>query len=379
MRRNHIVVVNKAYPPWIGGIERHVQDTSEALVARGWRVTALVCNRYGYQTEEWLNGVHVIRVPRIATVYSQPIVLNFIKQLVSLSPDLVHVHVPFPLGWLTVNAMDRSIPILCTWHSDIIRQRWLQPLYRYWQQRFLERCHTIFVTSEALLKSSTHLKPFEKKCVINHLSVPPYDESKPNRLRLRLNQLQQRFRKPIILFVGRLVGYKGVPVLLRTMDEIDALLILIGDGPMREKLMDQAKALRVENKVVFLGAVSEEEKQAWYGVADIFVLPSISNNEAFGYVALEAMQRGCPVVSTDLPTGIKIVNIHQQTGLVVQPNDAASLTQALKLLVENESLRRQYGIAAEHHVKSNFNFSTMIDRIERVYSRIFNEPTLQCA
>ena len=64
--RPRIVLINKAYPPWIGGIERHVRDMGEALVRRGWPVAALVCNSGWYETREIQNGVRIIRAPQWA-------------------------------------------------------------------------------------------------------------------------------------------------------------------------------------------------------------------------------------------------------------------------------------------------------------------------
>jgi len=169
----HIVMVNKAYPPWLGGIERHVADISVALSKRGWRVTALVCNDSRVETHEQLDAVKVIRVGQWGRIFSQPVVMNYLKRLRELQPDVVHVHVPFPLGWFVGRAVSDTTPIVCTWHSDIVRQWFLMPFLSAWQQRFLHRCDRIIPTSEPLMHSSSPLCRHHSKCQVIPLAIPP--------------------------------------------------------------------------------------------------------------------------------------------------------------------------------------------------------------
>jgi glycosyltransferase involved in cell wall biosynthesis len=365
--QKHVVVINKAYPPWIGGIEKHVRDTCEAIQKRGWRVTALVCNNANYESIDYMNGVQVIRIPRVASLYSQPIVRGYIKRVKQLKPDILHVHVPYPLGWFTAGAVASSIPVICTWHSDIIRQRWLEPLYHKIQKRFLNRCNRILVTSEELLAHSSVLRKYQEKCAVNHLAIPDIS-LEPTRDEIELiNQIKADSHTKIILYVGRLVGYKGLVYLLKAMQEIDAVLVIAGDGPLRSQLQALASVANLQHKIRFLGNVSESLKTALYTMADLFVLPSISRNEAFGYVLLEAMQQGCPIVSTDLPTGVRIVNQHNETGLIVPPKNASALRDAISSILSDSELHQRFSLNAKKRVETEFNFSTMIDRIESTY------------
>src|SRR6185295_4672597 len=109
---------------------------------------------------------------------------------------------------------------------------------------------------------------------------------------------------PTVLFVGRLVAYKGLDVLLRAMVDVPGSLALVGDGPLRESLQKLAQELGVADRVTFLGRVSDADRLAWFGRADVVVLPSVSRQEAFGMVQVEAMLTGRPVVSTSVPTGV---------------------------------------------------------------------------
>ena len=231
MHQPHIVMLNKAYPPWIGGIESHVRDLSEGLVQRGYRVTALVCHE-GRNTEQIvLNGVNVVRVGTWGNFLSQPIAFDYFKHLQELQPDVVHVHVPFPLGWFSATHVDASIPILCTWHSDIIRQRFLKLIYHRFEKRFLKRCQTIISTSPQLLEHSVELKNFRDKVTVIPLALPEPPELHDTEFADELSKLKNESGKPLVSFVGRLVGYKGLRY--HSGDGTgDAQLIIAGDGPM---------------------------------------------------------------------------------------------------------------------------------------------------
>ncbi|MBZ0258927.1 glycosyltransferase, partial [bacterium] len=109
-----------------------------------------------------------------------------------------------------------------------------------------------------------------------------------------------------------------------------------------------------------------------YRAADVFVLPSVSANEAFGYVLLEAMSEGLPVVTCDLPTGVSYVNQHQQTGLVVPPRNAAALGEAIQTLLGDETLRREYGDAEQKRVETEFNFIQTINALESQFRQLLS-------
>ncbi len=373
----HVVMLNKAYPPWRGGIERHVRDVAEALVIRGWRVSVLVCHKSRRMCRETINGVQVIRIPQYLRIFSQPIVTGYFRYLREIKPDLVHVHVPFPLGWFAIHSVEKNVPILCTWHSDIIRQRKFLPLLSPFQKRFLQRCKRILPTSLPLLENSYDLQPYRDHCTVISLATPPLTETDERVIQDRLEMIEQNFPNQIVLFVGRLVGYKGLPYLIEAMQRVDATLLIAGDGPDRSALQKWTRRLGVQSKVFFLGEVNEIDKIVLYRLADVFVLPSITRNEAFGYVLLEAMEQGCPVISTDLPTGVRFVNRHEISGLIVPPNDELALQKALQRIIMNPSFRQSLSEGARKRIREEFRLDKMIDRIEHVHRDALSESKIR--
>lgn len=361
----HIVMLHKAYPPIVGGIERHVGDVSEALVRRGWKVTALVCGMPWTATQEWRNGVRVIRAPRWGRLLSQPLTWGYYRRLGELNPDLVHVHLPFPLGWFAWRNKPQNVPLLCTWHSDIVRQRLLMPVLREIEARFLEQCSRIIATSPNLIDSSKALQRFRDKTTAIPLSLP--DQSQDARLdegeAERLNGLP----RPFVLFVGRLVGYKGLPVLLKAMQSVDAPLVVAGDGPLRSRLERFSASVGLNDRIHWLGHVSEAAKTWLYRNARMLVLPSTGRNEAFGYVLLEAMREGCPLVTSDLPTGVTYANRDEETGLTFPLWNAVELANAIKRILGDDELHRRFSVAARQRYEREFGFKKTIDSLEVVY------------
>ncbi|MEW6236994.1 MAG: glycosyltransferase [Candidatus Omnitrophota bacterium] len=363
-RRRHIVMLNKAYPPWTGGIERHVRDISEELARRGWRVSVLCGANAPFETREWNHSVRVIRVPRWGSLLSQPLLTRFFLRLEELKPDMLHIHVPFPLGWFAANQVFQRIPIVAAWHSDIVRQRFFKPFFHPFEQLFLSRCDRIIPTSEPLLQSSRALRKHRDKCVAIPLAVRENGMKSSPR---SVHKIREQYGSPIVLFVGRLVGYKGLPYLLRAMANVNAVLLIAGDGPLRDKLEGAAKKIASPGKIHFLGHVPDEKLGALHRTADIFVLPSIARSEAFGYALLDAMREGCPAISTNLPTGVSFVNQDGETGLVVPPRNSSALADAINRLLSDEPLRRRLGEGAKARVEQHFMLDSAIDRLEKIY------------
>src|SRR5204862_4556148 len=118
------------------------------------------------------------------------------------------------------------------------------------------------------------------------------------------------------------------------MKHVEARALLVGDGPLRKQLEALAKRIGVEDRVVFLGEV--HDVVPYYHAADAFVLPSITRNEAFGIVQIEAMACGKPVINTSLDSAVPFVSIDGETGLTVMPENAGELAAAMNLLLNDD-------------------------------------------
>ena len=168
--------------------------------------------------------------------------------------------------------------------------------------------------------------------------------------------------KPVVLAVGRLVGYKGFDVLLRAVAGLDVTTVIVGAGPEEARL----RALAPRG-VVFAGRVADGDLPAYYHACDLFCLPSLTIAEAFGVVLLEALACGKPLVTTALRTGVTAVNRDGVTGLVVPPGDAGALGEALRSLTGDAARRKAMGTAGRRAVEQEYTAALMADRYLTLY------------
>lgn len=183
----------------------------------------------------------------------------------------------------------------------------------------------------------------------------------------RLLQIKNTYDR-YFLFIGRMVSYKGVNILLQAMQSVPQNLVLIGKGPFLETWKKLSLEMGVSERVHFVGPVeSNIEFGAYLHGCDALVLPSINEAEAFGLVLLEAMSCKKPVITTDLKSGVKFVNVHGQTGLEVPRSDSVSLAKAMNSLRLDDDLRFKLGQQAFEHFSKNFLIQLSLQKHLEVY------------
>ena len=366
MSRLKVLHFGKYYPPSRGGIETVVET-----LCRGERHSAesqaMVINRNGPTIQEIVDGVPVLRVGSVATIGAVSLAPALPSWLSRAQADVIVLHEPNPMALVAYAIARPRIPLVVWFHSEVIRPRWR---YRLFYQPFLDfaltRASRIVVASPPM-KDVPALAAYRDKCEVVPFGLTLDRYAITPAVTASMESIRRSASRPILLFVGRLVHYKGVDVLLRAMRGLDADLMLVGDGPLRESLQDLASELGVADRVHFLGEVGDESLLAWYHACDALVLPSVTRQEAFGMVQLEAMLCGHPVVSTDLGTGVAWVNQHERTGLVVPPRDETALHDALHRLLADAELRKQLGRAARARVREQFTDDRMCAETLRVY------------
>jgi len=360
-----ILHLSKFYPPDPGGLEQVVAQLANGAVRAGHDVRVVAATGSGWArqergqrlTEPPRGGVVVIRLPTTGILWSQPIVPGYIAAARGPA-DVVHVHHPHPLADLAVVLGPRR-PIVVTHHSDIRRQATAKPLYWPLTRTVLRRAAAIVVATGANIEVSRELRGLENKIRVIPFGVdverfsPKPDGSRPK-------TFPQNPAVPVGLFVGRLVGYKGLHVLLDALKGTDLHVVIVGGGPERPGLEQRIARLNLARQVVLAGEVSDEELPAYYRAASYFVLPSITPQEMFGVTLIEAMATERPIITTALPTGVHEVNAAGVTGLEVPVGDAAELRKAMRRLSEDAALRLKLGAAGRQRVLERFTLDRMI-------------------
>lgn len=375
MEKIKVLQVNKLYYPEIGGIEKTLQQLSEGLSKQN-DLEVLVCQKKGRGLSECINGVRVYRAGSFGVVSSVPISITFIWKFrkMSKNKDIVHLHLPFPLGDLACLLSGYKGKVIVYWHSDVVKQKGWMLLYKPLMVQFLKRADVILVGALGIAKGSKYLQPYLGKCREVPFAVEDCILELGGQYLLKYGYKRNQ-KELSFLFVGRLVYYKGCSVLIEAFSKMNSNseLNIVGSGDLEIELKDQCRKLNIENRVHFIGNASEEKLRMLFECADVFVLPSIERSEAFALVQLEAMAYGIPVINTNLPSGVPEVSIHNQTGLTVEPNNSVQLREAMEWMERNPKERIEMGKAARYRVAENYTQERMLNDLQKVYNELMED------
>lgn len=319
------------------GIENQVLSLTSDRVQR-----TVSCDRY---------LVHLAKLDfQIASTGFSASALSRFAQLAK-EVDIIHYHFPWPFMDLVHLATRVRKPTIVTYHSDIIRQKFLLHLYRPLQRQFLLSVDKIVATSPNYLASSDVLRRYSEKVVVIPIGL---DKSTyPNSSLERLVYWRQHVGEKFFLFIGVLRYYKGLHILLDAARGLDYPIVIVGSGPIEDELKKQAKKLGLSN-VHFLGHLPDEDKVALLTLCYAIVFPSHLRSEAFGISLLEGAMFGKPMLSSEIGSGTTYINISGETGISIPPSDPAALRQAMQLLWNNPTLAKKMGECAEARYWQHF-------------------------
>ena len=332
-------------PPVHGGMERHI-----ALMCRYQRewadVAALTCSRSLFSQNTYRDETPVREVGEWFRFQSAPASPLYPWYMRRTPADVMVVHVPNPtaeLGWLLARPKGK---LVVRYHSDVVRQAAAMKLYKPFLMNFLDKADIIIPTSQRYLDTSETLAPFADKCRVVSLGIVPSEFTTPDAARVAA--LREKYGKPFVLFAGRHRYYKGLEYLIKAAPQIDAHVVIAGDGPIRAEMMKLAETTGVE--ISFPGTLTHEDLVAHLHATELVVFPSVERSEAFGISIMEAHACGTPVVATTLGTGVEFINAHGETGLNVPPKDSEALAAAVNRLLGDEDARQAMGCHARERI-----------------------------
>ncbi|HVX57102.1 MAG TPA: glycosyltransferase, partial [Candidatus Saccharimonadales bacterium] len=339
----------------------------------------LACGSPG-ETE--VDSVRVCRAKSFGQLCSLPLAPSWPLHFWRMAAwaDLVVVHAPFPLADFAVALQfPDHLALVVHWHSDIVSQRRIGVLVAPFTHILLARADAIVVTSPILADSPSLARYREKVVVVPFgIDVDSWNVPMSPDERSRSAILHACFPR-LVVAIGRLVPYKGFETLIKAMQEVEAHLMIIGDGPQRLRLERQITDTGLVNRVTLCGATAPAELRLLLRNADVFTLPSVLPSETFGIAQLEAMACGRPVVNTDLPTGVPWVARDRHEALTVPPAQPRTLAAALQLLLDDRELARRLGLAGRARARSLFSLATFTHRVQSLYGRVMAEHGLRLA
>jgi glycosyltransferase involved in cell wall biosynthesis len=369
-----ILHVGKFYPPVPGGMEQVVASLCR-VTSDGFANRALVFNSEMRTVDEVVDGIQVTRVGTIATAGSVPIAPAFAAALRRIHADAIVLHEPNPWALLSFTVAPPAAPLAIWFHSEVVRPRLQYALfYDPVARAAYQRAARIIVSSPALAAHADVLRPHADRVRVIPFGIEPARWRPTAAVLERARALRaEHGAAPLVLFVGRMVRYKGVDVLLRALAQTNARAVLVGCGPMFDEWSRLARSLGLRDRVIFIGEVAHDELAASYHACDMFVLPSVSRAEAFGFVQLEAMACGKPVISTRVPSGVPWVNRDGETGFTVPPDDVGALRDAILKLASDSALRARMGAAGRARVDAEFTAARMRGAVEAFYRELLGD------
>ena len=375
-RRPSVLHIFKIYyPDLFGGTLTVIRDICASL-KESFASAVLVCSDKG-ESREIINEVEVERVRSFGNVLSLPAAPTYPWRLWQriAEHDLLALHAPFPLADIVFAfGLGRKRPLVVHWHADIVTHaglRWfIEPLMR----RTLRRAKAIIVSDGVLVDESPLLREFEDKCHVVPFGIDTtvYDCPK-----IEAHHVNDRGR--LVLACGRLVPYKGYDVLIRAAVNRKFEAWIIGEGAERPRLEQLIAELGLGDRVRLLGSVTDCERIKLMCLADVFVMPSITNAETFGLSQLEAMAAGRPVVNTALDTGVPRVARHGMEAITVPPGDAERLGEAIDALINDPERRRRMGLSARTRAVSRYSATAFREGMESVYRAAVTAPSNEAA
>ncbi|MDB9308633.1 glycosyltransferase [Aphanizomenon sp. CS-733/32] len=381
-----IVHLSKYYPPDRGGIETHIQTLARTQAAMGAEVHVICVNGFDEQGHlatktrtvyEMDGNVKITRLGRFLSVARFDICSGLCKKINKFAnkPNTIfHLHTPNPTMLMALTMLDRKIPLVITHHSDVIKQKILKYGLRPFEHLVYNQSSRILTTSSQYIQGSKFLRFYPHKLNALPLGLDIETYKQPNQEALAYSRsLQEEHGDTIWLAVGRLVYYKALHIAIQALTRVQGKLVIIGVGSLESKLRALAQKLGVENRIVWLGHVSEDELVGAYHAATALWFPSNVRSEGFGLVQVEAMASGCPVINANIPcSGVSWVSRHEKEGLTVPINDPVAFAQAANRLLVEPGLHNRL-VKASRNRAEYFNHISMGERSLEIYDNVLSQ------
>ena len=359
-------------PDTIGGIENVINYIARGTASMGVTTEVLALSSTMVDRVVKVDGHLVHRCRSNFEAASTPFSLSAFLRFRQLArdADIIHYHFPYPFSDVLHFASRINKPTLITYHSDIIKQKYLQKLYEPLKGKFLSSVDHIVATSPNYYETSEVLTRFKHKTSVIPIGLDknyyPAAESKT------INYWRERFGPRFFLFVGVLRYYKGLHILIEAARNSAYPIVIVGAGPIESELREHAAKLGISN-IHFIGRISYEDKAALLELCYAIVFPSYLRSEAFGVSLLEGAMYGKPLISSEIGTGTSYININNETGIVVPPDDSTRLRQAMDYLWDNPIEAAAMGRHAEARYLKLFTGKQMAEAYVELYKKLLVE------
>lgn len=381
-----ILQISNYFYPNIGGIEQVARDIVRALNEENIEQKLIcfnedaadkdhICHRKE-TVHDIVDNVEIIRCGCQTKIASQSLSLAYPSELKKVlkefSPDIVIFHYPNPfVASFLLRQLSQETKLVIYWHLDITKQKILKNLFHLQNLKLIKRADRIVGATPKHIEESAYTSYFgNKKSLLSYM----IDESSllisDDEIKAA-NEVRKKYEgKTLGFFIGRHVPYKGLKYLIEASKELgncDIHFLIAGSGELTAELKKQAAG---DDKVEFIGRISDSERRIYFYACDIICFPSITRNEGFGLALAEGMYYGKPAVTFTIPgSGVNYVNLDGVTGIECPNCNSKAYAAALKKLSGNKKLCTEYGINAKNRIINNFTYKSFKKNLmELLYS-----------
>tara|TARA_S200000501_G_scaffold372150_1_gene416609 strand:+ start:579 stop:1670 length:1092 start_codon:yes stop_codon:yes gene_type:complete len=304
------------------------------------------------------NKIKKIRHPNLSKVrYLWS--LRLLKEKINeFDPDIIHAHYASSYGFLGLLSCFKPF-ILSVWGSDIYyfpQKNWLNKLL---MKKIIKYPTAVYSTSQAMKKIAT--KNFSRE----DIDVIPFGVDLDLFSPKNLNK-----EKFIVGTIKSIENYNGIDCLIDAANIVindfkkDISFIIVGNGSLKKDMEEKVKLLNLDDKIKFVGFVEHGFVRKYYDMLSIFV--AVSTRESFGVSVLEAAALEIPSITSNIG-GLTEVNLHNKTGIVIEPDRPLQLAKSIVKLYEDNGLRKNLGFNARKMVIKKFNWDESIKKMLKAY------------
>ncbi len=369
---NILRVASELYPYSVGGIGVHISDISNDQISMGHTVTIYSClqnENMGIIREA---NPTVYNLGRKWVLFGNTFCLNLFPLLSKTYSeyDIIHAHSHLYISTLLCAIIRRVKPckLVITNHGLISQSvpTWFQNLYNTTLGRF------IFSSADAIISYTK-----EEKDVMVSLGI------NPDKIHIIHNGIKvERFldpkiiaRKRQILWIGRYVPGKGAKYLLEGFAKFSAThpdysLLMIGNGPEKADMADLIMNLGISKKVTMVDFIPNDKLQDIYQESEIFISSSLA--EGVPKTMLEAMVCGLPIISTDLP---QLIDIVDECGIIIPCRNSDAIASALEQMISSPENMRVYGEHGRKKVLENYDWNDSVKKTTKLFEDLISETS----
>lgn len=368
-----ILHICKYYAPDVGGIETVAKYLVEGLT--DFHHVVVCFSTDGQSHSDVINGITVHRFAPAFKIFSQDVVFSYYWKLKKVmrdyQPDIINIHCPNPFVYPIVFALaPKHCKITLHWHADILSKGLAYYLIKPFEAYALRHADLVIATSPNYVHPTSPIYTFKDKIEIlpNGVITANFDIQEGDKE--RIEQIKKQYaNKPLVLFVGRHVPYKGIDILIAAEQYIhsDCEIIILGQGAQTTQL----KHLVQSEHIHFVGKVSNDDLRCYLHAADIFALPSLNKAEAFGLALAEAMYCGCASVTFHIEgSGVNWVSTDGETGVEVTLRDVRAYANAIDHLLSDKNLLNTYQQNSHKRVSDLFTVRESVNKANHIFKHL---------